>query len=131
MAIQEGGGTLLGTIGKFFTGTTPVGRDGGVMSGGYKSFSGGGVSDGPNSGYGAILHGKEAVVPLPNNRSIPVEMKGKNNGPVNTTINVNMADGSSNTTSDEETGKEFAQAVNMAVLEEISKQQRPGGLLAG
>ncbi len=131
MAIEQGGGTLLGTIGKFFTGATPVTRDGGVLSGGYKSFSGGGVSDGPNSGYGAILHGKEAVVPLPNNRSIPVEMKGKNNGPVNTTINVNMADGSSNTTSDEETGKEFAQAVNMAVLEEISKQQRPGGLLAG
>jgi hypothetical protein len=131
MAIDQGGGKLLGTIGKFFTGKVPVGRDGGIMSGGYKSFAGGGVSDGPNSGYGAVLHGKEAVVPLPNNRSIPVEMKGKNNGPVNTTINVNMADGSSNTTSDEETGKEFAQAVNMAVLEEIGKQQRPGGLLAG
>ena len=78
-----------------------------------------------------MLHGTEAVVPLPNNRSIPVEMKGKNNGPVNTTINVNMAEGSSDTTSDEESGKQFAQAINMAVLEEIGKQQRPGGLLAG
>ena len=86
---------------------------------------------GPSSGYGAVLHGKEAVVPLPNNRSIPVELSGKNNGPVNTTINVNMADGSSDTTSDEETGKQFAQAINMAVLEEIGKQQRPGGLLSG
>ena len=131
MALDTGGGSFLKTIGAFFTGTVPVGRDGGVMSGGYKSFSGGGVSDGPNSGYGAILHGKEAVVPLPNNRSIPVEMKGKNNGPVNTTINVNMADGSSNTTSDADMGRAFAETINMAVLEEIGKQQRPGGLLSG
>ena len=131
MALDQGGGSFFKTIGKFFTGTVPGGRDGGIMSGGYKSFAGGGVSDGPNSGYGAVLHGKEAVVPLPNNRSIPVEMKGKNNGPVNTTINVNMAEGSSDTTSDEESGKQFAQAINMAVLEEIGKQQRPGGLLAG
>ena len=131
MALATGGGTFLGTMAQFFTGTVPTGRDGGVMSKGYRSFSGGGVSDGPSSGYGAVLHGKEAVVPLPNNRSIPVELSGKNNGPVNTTINVNMADGSSDTTSDEETGKQFAQAINMAVLEEIGKQQRPGGLLSG
>jgi plastocyanin domain-containing protein len=96
-----------------------------------RSYAGGGVASGPNSGYGATLHGTEAVVPLPNNRTIPVELSGKNSGPVNTTINVNMGDGSSNTTTDEETGKQFAQAINMAVLEEIGKQQRPGGLLAG
>ena len=131
MALATGGGGFFGTMAQFFTGTVPTGRDGGVMNNGYRSFSDGGVSDGPSSGYGAVLHGKEAVVPLPNNRSIPVEMKGKNNGPVNTTINVNMADGSSDTTSDEETGKQFAQAINMAVLEEIGKQQRPGGLLSG
>jgi hypothetical protein len=130
MAIDQGGGTLLGTIGKFFTGTVPA-RDGGVMSRHGRSYAGGGVASGPNSGYGATLHGTEAVVPLPNNRTIPVELSGKNSGPVNTTINVNMGDGSSNTTTDEETGRQFAQAINIAVLEEIGKQQRPGGLLAG
>ena len=130
MEIARGeGGTLIKAIGGFFTGN--LGRDGGIMSKHGRSYSGGGVASGPNSGYQAMLHGTEAVVPLPNNRSIPVEMKGKNNGPVNTTINVNMADGSSDTTSDAETGKQFAQAINMAVLEEIGKQQRPGGLLAG
>ena len=131
MALETGGGGFFKTIGQFFTGTVPAGRDGGVMNNGYRSFSDGGVSNGPKSGYGAVLHGKEAVVPLPNNRSIPVEMKGKNNGPVNTTINVNMADGSSNTTSDAEMGRAFAETINMAVLEEIGKQQRPGGLLSG
>jgi len=34
----------------------------------------GGVASGPKSGYTALLHGTEAVVPLPDNRSIPVEM---------------------------------------------------------
>jgi hypothetical protein len=125
-----GGGNILKTIGQFFTGTVPA-RDGGVMSRHGRSYAGGGVASGPNSGYGATLHGTEAVVPLPNNRTIPVELSGKNSGPVNTTINVNMADGSSDTTSDEETGRQFAQAINIAVLEEIGKQQRPGGLLAG
>ncbi len=34
----------------------------------------GGISRGPVSGYSEILHGTEAVVPLPDNRSIPVSM---------------------------------------------------------
>lgn len=36
----------------------------------------GGVASGPRSGYTAMLHGTEAVVPLPDGRSIPVEMTG-------------------------------------------------------
>ena len=39
----------------------PEGADGAVMSG-------------PKSGFDAVLHGTEAVVPLPNGRSIPVEL---------------------------------------------------------
>ena len=129
IARGEGSNLFFKAIGAFFTGD--LGRDGGIMSRHGRSYSDGGVASGPNSGYQAMLHGTEAVVPLPNNRSIPVELSGKNSGPVNTTINVNMADGSSDTTSDAETGKQFAQAINMAVLEEIGKQQRPGGLLSG
>ena len=34
----------------------------------------GGISSGPVSGYTEILHGTEAVVPLPDNRSIPVSL---------------------------------------------------------
>jgi len=34
----------------------------------------GGVAEGPDSGYVVELHGTEAVVPLPNGRSIPVDM---------------------------------------------------------
>jgi hypothetical protein len=34
----------------------------------------GGISTGPVSGYSETLHGTEAVVPLPDNRSIPVSL---------------------------------------------------------
>jgi hypothetical protein len=36
----------------------------------------GGIASGPRSGYLANLHGTEAVVPLPNGRSIPIDMSG-------------------------------------------------------
>lgn len=38
------------------------------------SFQTGGISAGPKSGYRALLHGTEAVVPLPDGKNIPVEM---------------------------------------------------------
>ena len=39
-------------------------------------FAKGGISNGPRSGYLAELHGPEAVVPLPDGKSIPVKMSG-------------------------------------------------------
>jgi hypothetical protein len=39
-------------------------------------FATGGVSRGPRSGYTAVLHGTEAVVPLPDGQSIPVDFRG-------------------------------------------------------
>lgn len=36
----------------------------------------GGIVSGPASGYAALLHGTEAVVPLPDGKSIPVDMSG-------------------------------------------------------
>ena len=44
------------------------------MGGGGYRF--GGIATGPESGYETTLHGTEAVVPLPNGNSIPVEMQG-------------------------------------------------------
>ena len=37
-------------------------------------FDRGGIADGPLSGYSTTLHGAEAVVPLPDNRKIPVNL---------------------------------------------------------
>jgi len=41
----------------------------------WPSFSDGGISYGASSGYPAMLHGTEAVIPLPNGRTLPVELK--------------------------------------------------------
>lgn len=104
------------------------GRQGGIMNPtGYRSYSDGGVAKGPTSGYPAILHGREAVVPLPNGRSIPVDIGKGKMATNNTTITVNMADGSSNVTSD--SGAELAKAIDIAVRSTIEKELRPGGIL--
>jgi len=59
----------------------------GAFSMGRLSFGKGGIATGPTGGYMAELHGTEAVVPLPDGRSIPVEMKG-NSG--NQTFNITV-----------------------------------------
>jgi len=46
--------------------------------GGGVGFSQGGIVSGPKSGYMAQLHGTEAIVPLPDGDSIPVEMQASN-----------------------------------------------------
>jgi len=40
----------------------------------------GGIAQGPKSGYQATLHGTEAIVPLPDGRTIPVEMPSLSDG---------------------------------------------------
>jgi len=126
---QQAAIAIMGKI-PFFPGGGLGGRDGGIMKApGYRSFGTGGVSDGPDSGYPAILHGTEAVVPLPNGRSIPVEMSG-GTGVNNISVNVNMTTGE---TSSEGAGKEayaLGRAISTAVQTEIAKQQRPGGSLS-
>ena len=58
-----------------------IGAVGGLAQGAIDIWKGeyskGGVASGPISGYQATLHGTEAVVPLPDNRSIPVTVTGK------------------------------------------------------
>lgn len=79
-----GGGALIGSaVPVIGTGAGALvggaaGVVGGTISGLYDTVTGeyaeGGVAQGPVSGYSATLHGTEAVVPLPDNRSIPVNL---------------------------------------------------------
>jgi hypothetical protein len=56
----------------------------------------GGIFTGPTSGFGATLHGTEAVVPLPNGRSIPVEAAGGGGlGGGNLQVNITATDAQS------------------------------------
>ena len=126
---QQAAIAIMGSI-PFFPGGGLGGREGGVMkSPGYRSFGTGGVSTGPDSGYPATLHGTEAVVPLPNGKSIPVEMSGGTGGN-NVTVNVSMVTGESSSTGDGADAYELGRAISTAVSNEISKQQRPGGTLS-
>jgi hypothetical protein len=56
-----------------------IARNGGILSPSgmeaLRSYRVGGISNGPNSGYLAELHGREAVIPLPNGKAIDVTLK--------------------------------------------------------
>ena len=103
-------------------------RYGGIMSPTGRSFAQGGYAVGPDSGYPATLHGTEAVVPLGNDRHIPVKFEGKAGSAGNVTVNVNMASGETQATGDDSLA--LGKAIATAVQQEISKQQRPGGTLS-
>ena len=110
----------------------PTGREGGIFqSPGYKSFAGGGVATGSQSGYLAKLHGTEAVVPLGNDKAIPVEFKGGGGSVSNVTVNV-AAGGQQQTTTAKagERERKLGQMIAAAVQGEILDQQRPGGILS-
>ena len=110
----------------------PVGRGffryGGVMD----SYSRGGIAAGPDRGYPAVLHGTEAVVPLPNNRSIPVDLQGNAGGTNNVTVNVTMAEGTADSktaSGDSQQGTNLGNAIALAVQKELQNQKRSGGIL--
>ena len=86
----EGIGAVTGAIGGGLLGSTvgPVGTVVGAGAGGYAGghyageafesvfgYAQGGIASGPVSGFSATLHGTEAVVPLPDGKTIPVETK--------------------------------------------------------
>jgi hypothetical protein len=91
------------------------------------------MARGPQSGYNAVLHGNEAVVPLPDNRHIPVELSGNAGGNNNVTVNVTMnSDGSAQTKaeSDGNSAGQLGTAISIAVQQELKNQKRSGGLLS-
>ena len=127
MALETEGG-FFAKIGAFLFSDTG-GRQGGIMSKHGRSYSKGGIADGPNSGYTAMLHGREAVVPLPNGRAIPVEMSGGGMNTNNTNITINIEEGGATTSMDSDGGKELGVAIQGVVQAELEKQMRPGGIL--
>ena len=101
-------------------------RYGGEMT----KYRGGGVANGPNSGYMAMLHGREAVVPLGNDRSIPVDMRGMPGGGNTVTVNISMngqGQGSSQVTGDGMQG--LGRSIGNMVQQHLQQEMRPGGLL--
>jgi hypothetical protein len=101
-------------------------RYGGELTG--PGYAAGGVANGPNSGYLATLHGREAVVPLGNDRSIPVDIRGASGNVVN--VSISMQGGQSQTSA---SGGGDMQALGRSigglVQQHLQVEMRPGGLL--
>ncbi len=95
---------------------------GGAVSGAMETvgLSSGGVVSGPKSGYPVALHGTEAVVPLPDGRTIPVSIKGAGAGGGSATFNitVNGAKGEP---------REIAKMVGQEVQRAFRGRSRGGG----
>ena len=119
-----GAGGIGGFIGGFF-GLA----QGGVMPRGYAS---GGIVKEPTFLVGEGRH-NEAVVPLPDGRSIPVSLPAGSAGVNNVTVNVsvdNQGNGTSQTQMDDQQAGRLGKAISAAVQEELQKQKRPGGILS-
>ena len=105
---------------------------GGIMDKGKKveSYSTGGVAKGSNQGHLAMLHGTEAVVPLPNGKSIPVQMSGNGGGSTNNiVVNISTEGQSSKQGSSGPDMDKLGSAVAAAVQAELHNQKRSGGIL--
>ena len=91
----------------------------------FLGFNDGGIASGPSSGYPVTLHGTEAVVPLPDGRTIPVSIKGDGMGGGGTTNNINITvKGGGN-------AKEIAKAVSDEVGKVLITRKRGGGYTRG
>ena len=95
-----------------------------------QTFGMGGIARGREAGYPAILHGTEAVVPLPNGKEIPVKMMGggqSNNVVVN--VNVDSNGNAQQNTQGDQGGMNLGNAIAAAVQKELQNQKRSGGIL--
>ena len=115
-----------------FNSVLATARNGGVFNGAGKvpGYASGGVARGSTSGYPAILHGTEAVIPLPQGGKIPVEMK--NGGATNNNIVVNVSTDGNTQQKKGSTGPDMDKlggAIAAAVQSELQNQKRSGGIL--
>lgn len=121
-----GAGGLFPGVGSFL----------GIRTGGIvepvPGYATGGIARGREAGYPAILHGTEAVVPLPNGKNIPVEFTGTNNSQSNNVVvNVHM-DGQGNGETNSEgrnSSADLGYMIAAAVQKELQNQKRSGGIL--
>lgn len=115
-----------------FNSVLATARNGGVFNGAGKvpGYASGGIARGSTSGYPAMLHGTEAVIPLPQGGKIPVEMK--NGGATNNNIVVNVSTDGNTQQKKGSTGPDMDKlggAIAAAVQSELQNQKRSGGIL--
>jgi hypothetical protein len=110
----------------------PAFANGGIALGGFQKFATGGIVKGPTMGLVGEGRYNEAVVPLPDGRSIPVDLSGMGGGAgaisTNIVINVNNGQAQSNTSGG---ASDLGRKMEGAVKQVLANELRPGGLLSG
>ena len=127
--VKEPAAPLTGDNNRYGGIVGPKARAGGL----FEPYAMGGIARGRDAGYPAVLHGTEAVVPLPNGREIPVEMVGGASGTNNVSVNISMDNqggGQQQNTADNNQMRNLGLAISGAVQEELQRQKRPGGILS-
>jgi hypothetical protein len=122
--------TGLGTAGPNFQMA-----NGGILPGKFTAipaFATGGIVKGPTLGLVGEGRYNEAVVPLPDGKSIPVDLSGMGGGAgaISTNIVINVSNGQTQSNSSggaSDLGRKMEGAVKQVIVSEL----RPGGLLAG
>lgn len=123
-----GAGGILGTLATLFF------ANGGIAKGGFRSaaYAKGGIATQPTVGLVGEGRHNEAIVPLPDGKSIPVSMNGmgqQNNVTVNVSID-NDGQASRTEQSDGTQGADLGKVIAAAVQQELMNQRRNGGILS-
>jgi tape measure domain-containing protein len=105
--------------------------NGGVLSGGFQAFANGGIVTGPTLGLVGEGRYNEAVIPLPDGKSVPVDLGGAMGGNITSNIVVNVSsDGKMSSSGGGADAAGFGRKLEGAVKQVIAGELRPGGLLS-
>ena len=138
-----GGGAAVGQAVSMPTGVG-IGAGGGILQNsaaqgfgtfgpnfGIRQFANGGIVTGPTLGLVGEGRYNEAVIPLPDGKSVPVQLSGGDGGnQMNTNITVNVSNGQAQSNATGSNSSELGRKIEGAVKQVIVGELRPGGLLA-
>ena len=104
--------------------------NGGIAPGGFAAFANGGIVTGPTLGLVGEGRYNEAVIPLPDGKSVPVDLGGAMGSQAVNNIVVNVDAQGSKVEGDAQESKQLGRVIAAAIQQELVKQKRPGGLLS-
>lgn len=102
----------------------------GGITGGVMKFANGGMVTGPTLGLVGEGRYNEAIVPLPDGKSIPVELGGAAGSQIVSNITVNVSNGQAQSNATGANSSELGRKLEGAVKQVIIGELRPGGLLS-
>ena len=131
-----GGGGPLSDLNAPQTINNPLGftaANGGIATGGFRAFATGGIVTGPTLGLVGEGRYNEAVIPLPDGKSVPVDLSGApGGGAITSNIVINISsDGQSSSNANGANSAELGRKIEGAVKQVMVAELRPGGILAG